>query len=90
MPCRLPGGRLHPVELQSPWGVVFYHDVDSFNELWRQVTAETGTRWVVDALLVDLSQWGVEREDCDWMAADRRRLNFVVTRSQEGIESSLT
>ena len=80
-------GRVDPVELQRPWGVLFYHDVDSFNELWRQVAEETGTRWAVDASLVDLSQWGAEKEDYEWMSADSRGLNFVVTRSDEGTRS---
>ena len=80
-------GRVHPVEIQRPWGIMFYHNVDSFNELWRQVADETGTGWAVDALLVELSQWGAEKEDYDWMSAASRGLNFVVTRSGDGTGS---
>lgn len=75
------GGAVQPTELQMPWAVMFYHNVDSFNELWRMVERETGTRWVVDAWLVSPSQWGWEKEDYDWAPSDRRGLNFIVTRS---------
>ena len=79
-----------PVEMDRHWGVLLYHKVDSFHELWRQVAKETGTRWALDVSLVELSQWGAEREDYDWMSADSRGLNFVVTRSDEGTGPSLS
>ena len=82
-------GRDHAMELQRPWGLMYFHDVDSFNELWRQVARETGTRWVVDAMLVDLSQCGLEKEDYGWVSPGNRYPNFVVTRSEEGTEHSL-
>ncbi len=81
-------GREHPVEVQRPWGVMFYHDVDSFNELWREVARETGTKWVLNVSMVSLRQWGMEKEDFEWMSADSRGLNFAVTRSGERIEDS--
>ena len=82
-------GREHPAEFQRPWGVMFYHNVDSFRELWRQVERETGTRWQVDALMVSPSQWGMEKEDFEWMSGDTRGLNFVATRSDEQTERPL-
>ena len=62
---------------------MFYHDVDSFDELWREVARETVTKWVLNASMVSLSQWGMEKEDFQFMSADSRGLNFVVTRSTD-------
>ncbi len=81
-------GREVPVEVQRPWGVMYYHDVDSFNKLWREVARETGTKWKLEAEMVSLTQWGMEKEDFEWMSADTRGLNFVATRSDERIEDS--
>ena len=82
-------GRLQPVEVQTPWGLMFYHNVDSFKELWRQIARATGTKWVLDATMVDLSQWGMQKQDYEWMSADSRGLNFVVTRSDKLTGDSL-
>ena len=46
---------------------MFYNDVDSFNELWREVARETVTKWVLNASMVSLSQWGMEKEDFVWI-----------------------
>ncbi len=81
-------GRENPLEVQRPWGVMYYHDVDSFNKLWREVARETDTNWKLEAELVSLTQWGMEKEDFEWMSADSRGLNFVVTRSGGRIEDS--
>ena len=74
-------GRVQSAEVQRPWGFMFYHNVESFKELWRQIERDTGTKWVLDVSLVDLDQWGMEKQDYKWMTAGSRGLNFVVTRS---------
>ena len=81
-------GRENPAEVQTPWGVMYYHDVDSFNKLWGEVMEDSGTEWKMDVELVDLTQWGMEKEDFEWMSPDSRGLNFVITRSDERTEDS--
>ena len=82
-------GRVQSVEVRRPWGMMFYHNVDSFKELWFQIARDTATNWTLDASMVDLSQWGMEKQDYEWMSADSRGLNFIVTRSDKVTGDSL-
>lgn len=68
---------------------MFHHDLGSFNELWRQVARETGTRWVVDVSLVSCGEWGLGEQGFEWHCEDEMGLDLVVTRSDEQTESSL-
>ncbi|KAG7008073.1 tRNA dimethylallyltransferase [Physcia stellaris] len=55
----------------------FFHNLESWRELWGRIGVETGTEWTVEGCLVDLVQgWGVEAEDVEWMGADARGLEF--------------
>lgn len=76
-------GRVKSEECSRPWGTMFYHNVDSFKKLWRNVEIETGITWTVDVAMVDLKEWGMEKEDYEWMSANSRGLNFVVIRQHE-------
>ena len=59
----------------------FFHDLESWRELWGRIGVETGTEWTVEGCLVDLVQgWGVEAEDVEWMGPDARGLEFRVCR----------
>lgn len=69
-----------PEELQRPWGNMYFHDQETFRKLWQRVELETRSKWDLDVKLVDLSEWGMEREDFDWMPEGRKGINFVVTR----------
>lgn len=62
------------------WGDMFIHDAQTWQDIWRLVGEETGTKWNVDAILVDLEEWGMEKEDTVWMDQYPMGINFVATR----------
>ena len=65
----------------GPWEQgEFYHSEGSFNAMWNDVQSFTKTKWKVEAKAVDLREWGMEKEDFDWMADGSIGINFVVTR----------
>ena len=68
------------LEVSKPWGDMFIHDMDSFNKIWRYAEEKTGTRWDINASLVDLRLWGMEAEDTNWMDPDPKGVNFVIRR----------
>ena len=60
---------------------MFYQTPETFKEMWRQVSEETGTTWTVEAKMLDLGKWGLQLEDYIWMEKDNRALDFVVQRA---------
>lgn len=76
-------GRASGEAVKSEWGggsTMFNHDVESFNELWRQVGEDTNTSWKVEAELGDLKALGLESRDVAWMRPGNMLLQFAVTR----------
>lgn len=63
-----------------PWGMMFYHNQDSFLQLWRLVQQQTDTQWTVVVSAVALQDWGMQDDDLEWMPEDRIGINFVITR----------
>ena len=72
--------QLQAQEIARPWGQMYFHNAETFREIWRQAEAGTGSRWQVQVALVDLTEWGMEQEDFEWMPEGRRGINFVVVR----------
>lgn len=74
--------RAHPDTLKPArtFLVRYLHNLDTFRDMWHQVEGETGTKWRVEAEMVDLTEWGVEKEDFEWMPPPRTGINFFVRR----------
>lgn len=77
---RYQRAQVPPRELERQWGNMYFHDDESFRKLWQRVEVGTKSKWDLDVKLVDLSEWGMEEEDVDWMPEGRKGINFVVTR----------
>ena len=67
-------------EVERPWGRMYLHDHESFQRIWSTVASETSSGWEVDDLIVDLSQWGMEKEDVDWMPEGKKGIDFAARR----------
>ena len=72
--------QVQPREVERPWGRMYFHNEETFREMWCHVERETGSKWDVEVSLVDLREWGMEEEDLEWMPPDRKGINFAVTR----------
>ena len=64
----------------NPKGTMFRHDEKTFEDLWKQVGNETGSRWLVDAMLKDAAGFVGPSKDGDWADPNLRRLVFAVRR----------
>ena len=73
-------GQVRAQEVRRPWGKLFFHNLETYREIWHQVEVETGSRWEVEADFVDLRELGMEEEDLEWMPPGQKGINFVVTR----------
>ncbi|MCJ1270149.1 hypothetical protein MMC22_010045 [Lobaria immixta] len=73
-------GRMEAEESHVQFRTMFFHNVETFKKLWRDIGIETGTTWTVDAVLVEMEEWGLEKEDYEWASKTQRGLNFSVTR----------
>lgn len=69
-----------PMEFERQWGKMYFHDNETFRNLWQRVELETRSKWDLNIKVVDLSEWGMEEEDVDWMPEGRKGINFVVRR----------
>ncbi len=67
-------------EIQRPWGAMYLHDHNTFREIWERVELETGSKWDLEAEVVELSEWGMEPEDFSWMPDGKKGINFIITR----------
>ena len=73
-------GQLQHQTVMRPWGELFLHDLTSFREIWVELECETGSRWELEAEMVDLRDWGMEDEDLEWMPPGEMGINFAATR----------
>lgn len=69
-----------PGHFPRPWGNMYLHDEDSLKKIWSRVEVETASVWDVEAAVVDLSEWGMEPEDFDWMPPGMKGINFAARR----------
>lgn len=74
--------QIPPRELERQWGNMYFHDHETYRKLCQRVESETRSKWDLEVKLVDLSDWGIEGEDFDWMPEGRKGINFVVTRQR--------
>ena len=58
----------------------FFHSLETFKELWLSVEQETNTQWNVDCSMLELAEFGMEKEDYQWMGPYARGLRFAATR----------
>ena len=70
-------GSSKPGEYPSARGTMFRHDVGSWERFWEEVGEETGSKWVVRAVLDD--GLGMEARKA-WDDGGTRRLGFEVER----------
>ncbi|KAJ6036657.1 hypothetical protein N7540_000936 [Penicillium herquei] len=73
-------GRKTARAIPRPWGMMFYHNKDSFLQLWDVVQQQTETRWKLDITEIQLKDWGMLDVDVAWMPDDHMGLNFIITR----------
>ncbi|KAL2864490.1 class I SAM-dependent methyltransferase [Aspergillus lucknowensis] len=73
-------GRQRAREYLRPWGMMFYHNRESFLRLWDLVQQETRTNWTIEIQEVRLQEWGMQDQDLEWMPEDRMGINFVLIR----------
>ena len=79
-------GRLNAVEKEGKWGQMFYHTPETFKEMWVQAAASTGTEVNVECDMMDLGEWGLQKEDYSWMDPEFRALDFVVREAHKPVE----
>ena len=65
-----------PRELERQWGNMYFHDHKTYRTLWQRVELETKSKWALEVRLVDLSDWGMEKEDFDRMPEGRKGINL--------------
>ena len=58
----------------------YLHNSESFEEMWRQLGEETGTKWLVNSRMVDSASWRVNRKQWEYIGEDTRGLEYAVTR----------
>ncbi|KAL8719434.1 MAG: hypothetical protein Q9225_003557 [Loekoesia sp. 1 TL-2023] len=67
-------GDTKPIPIPSG-GILWRHDVESFQRVWEEVGAITGTKWKVEGRLVKAKGFGEK-----WQIEGTRRLGFEVLR----------
>lgn len=80
-------GRAAPVKITTGGaagaaggGSKFFHNSNTWRDLWGQIQLETGTEWIVTCSMCSLREWGWEDEDTLWMGSFARGLEFIVRR----------
>lgn len=65
-----------PTGWKNNSGTIFYHDGETFKELWKQAAKETGSEWTMETEIKDLSYILPEERDREWMRKGTRTLLF--------------
>ena len=57
--------------------MAFFHNNETWMEMWKVVERESGARWEVESGLSELGEWGLESEDWNWMGRNAVGIAFV-------------
>ncbi|KAL6714196.1 hypothetical protein ACLMJK_008691 [Lecanora helva] len=74
-------GQETPLVIKRSWGNMYIHNEDSWRRIWQEVNEETDTVWEVEAVMTDLSEWGMVQEDIEWMPEGKKGINFAIRRT---------
>lgn len=58
----------------------FFHNPETWQDLWRLVGKETRTEWMIESRIIELKEWGLEDEDSAWMGPTAMGLEFIIRR----------
>lgn len=58
----------------------YWHDGASFEKMWDEVGAETGTQWVCETRMLGWEEVGWDPKDTEYLGVDARVIEFVVRR----------
>ena len=61
---------------------VYWHNPESFAEIWERVSKETGTRWESKASLMTWEEAGWNPKDIEYLGSDARVIQFTVKRME--------
>lgn len=74
-------GSPEPRHLETPWGHMFLQSALTLKEMWRTAGKRTETAWTVSFTReIGIVEWGLRREDCGWIDARNREVDWVVER----------
>lgn len=59
---------------------MFIHDWRTFGEIWEKLGEDRGTGWEPQKELEQMREWGLKREDWEYMDQPVRGIRFAIRR----------